>query len=194
MASLKVALLGVALAMLSACAAQTPANSPAPSLSTQQRFAGRPGVTVLAADAIAAPVRGQTLYVPVYAEIFDADQNRTFQLTVTLSLRNTDRDQPIAITSLDYYNSGGDRVVAYLDQPIQLGPLASTEVVIDSRMDRSANRSDVAGGVGANFIVQWQSAAAVSDPVVEAVMISSASQQGMSFVSPARVVDELPPE
>ncbi|PSR18036.1 hypothetical protein C8255_09390 [filamentous cyanobacterium CCP3] len=188
MASLKkVALLGVALALLSACAAQTTANSPAPSVSTQQRFAGRPGVTVLAAaDAPATPVQGQTLYVPVYAEIFDADQDRTFQLTATLSLRNTDRDQPIVITTLDYYNSGGDRVVAYLDQPIQLGPLASTEVVID--------RNDVAGGVGANFIVQWQSAAAVSDPVVEAVMISSVSQQGMSFVSPARVVDELPPD
>ncbi|WP_035985325.1 DUF3124 domain-containing protein [Leptolyngbya sp. KIOST-1] len=187
MASLKkVTLLGVALGMLSACAAQAPTNSPAPNLSTQQQFAGRPGVTVLAADALAAAVQGQTLYVPVYTEIFDADQNRTFQLTVTLSLRNTDRDQPIAITALDYYNSGGDRVVAYLDQPIQLGPLASTEVVID--------RGNVSGGVGANFIVEWQSAAPVSDPVIEAVMISSASQQGMSFVSPARVIELLPPE
>ncbi len=187
MASLKVALLGVALAMLSACATQAPANSPAPSLSTQQRFSDSPGVTVLAAaDAIATPVQGQTLYVPVYSEIFDSDQNRVFQLTATLSLRNTDRDQPIVITTLDYYNSGGDRVVAYLDQPIQLSPLASTEVVID--------RSDVAGGVGANFIVQWQSAAAVSDPVIEAVMISSALQQGISFVSPGRVIETLPLE
>lgn len=186
MASLKVALLGVALTMLSACATQTAANSPVPSLSTQQRFSDRPGVAVLAAEALATPVQGQTLYVPVYAEIFDSDQNRTFQLTVTLSLRNTDRNQPIVISTLDYYNSGGDRVVAYLDQPIQLSPLASTEVVID--------RSDVAGGVGANFIVQWQSAAAVSDPVIEAVMISSASQQGMSFVSPGRVIETLPPE
>ncbi|MBE9156300.1 DUF3124 domain-containing protein [Nodosilinea sp. LEGE 06152] len=188
MASLKkVALLGAALAMLSACTAQTAANSPAPSVSAQQRFAGRPGVAVLAAaDTSAAPVQGQTLYVPVYSEIVDANPERRFQLTVTLSLRNTDRDQPIVITTLDYYNSGGDRVIAYLDQPIQLAPLASTEVVID--------RSDVAGGVGANFIVQWQSAAAVSDPVIEAVMISSASQQGMSFVSPARVIETLPPE
>jgi hypothetical protein len=187
MANLKGVLLGLTLAMLSACATQTAANSPTPSLSTQQRFADRPGVTVLAAaDAIAAPVQGQTLYVPVYAEIFDSDQNRTFQLTATLSLRNTDRDQSIVISTLDYYNSGGDRVMAYLDAPIQLGPLASTEVVID--------RSDVTGGIGANFIVQWQSAAAVSDPVVEAVMISSASQQGMSFVSPARVIETLPPE
>jgi len=73
--------------------------------------------------------------------------------------------------SVDYYNSGGDRVIAYLDQPIQLGPLASTEVVVD--------RTNVTGGGGANFIVAWQSAAPVSDPIIEAVMISTASQQGL---------------
>jgi hypothetical protein len=47
--------------------------------------------------------------------------------------------------SVDYYNSGGDRVIAYLDQPIQLGPLASTEVLVD--------RTNVTGGGGANCIV-----------------------------------------
>lgn len=176
-------LISLSLGMLSACAAQAPATSPSPPLSAQERFSERPGVTVLAA-APAAAVQGQTLYVPVYSEIFDSEADRTFQLTVTLSLRNSDRDQPITITTLDYYNSGGDRIVTYLDAPIQLGPLASTEVVVD--------RSNTTGGVGANFIVEWQSAAPVSAPVVEAVMISTASQQGLSFVSPARIIDTLP--
>ncbi|WP_017302468.1 DUF3124 domain-containing protein [Nodosilinea nodulosa] len=184
MASLKVVLTGVLLGALSACAAQSPAHSPAARLSAQQRFGDRPGVTVLTAE-LDAPAQGQTLYVPVYSEIFDSDQERAFQLTATLSLRNTDRSQPIVIDTVDYYNSGGDRVFSYLDQPIQLGPLASTEVVVD--------RTNVAGGAGANFIVQWQAKAPVSDPVVEAVMISTASQQGMSFVSPGRVIDELRP-
>ncbi|PZV09347.1 MAG: hypothetical protein DCF32_02695 [Leptolyngbya sp.] len=185
-------LISLSLGMLSACAAQTPATSPSPPLSAQKRFGDRPGITLLAA-APSSAVQGQTLYVPVYSEIFDSEADRTFQLTVTLSLRNSDRDQPITITTLDYYNSGGDRIVTYLDTPIQLGPLASTEVVVDSRMDRSANRSNTTGGVGANFIVEWQSAVPVSDPVVEAVMISTASQQGMSFVSPARIIENLQP-
>ncbi|MBD2233142.1 DUF3124 domain-containing protein [Phormidium tenue] len=176
-------LISLSLGMLAACAPQAPATSPSPPLSAQERFGERPGVTVLAA-APASAVQGQTLYVPVYSEIFDSETNRAFQLTVTLSLRNSDRNQPIVLTTLDYYNSGGDRLVTYLDAPIQLGPLASTEVVVD--------RSNTTGGVGANFIVEWQSAAPVSAPVVEAVMISTASQQGMSFVSPARVIEDLP--
>ncbi|MEA5448556.1 DUF3124 domain-containing protein [Leptolyngbya sp. CCNP1308] len=184
MVSLRLVLIGLSLGMLSACATQTPATSPAPTVPAQERFSDHPGVTVLAA-APAPAVQGQTLYVPVYSEIFDSEANRAFQLTVTLSLRNSDRSQPITITALDYYNSGGDRIITYLDEPIQLGPLASTEVVVD--------RTNVSGGVGANFIVAWQSVAPVSDPVIEAIMISTASQQGMSFVSPGRVIEELQP-
>ena len=108
MARLEVLLLGLGLSLslglLSACATQAPATSPTPELSAQQRFGDRPGVTVLA-TVPAAPVQGQTVYVPVYSEIFDSDQNRAFQLTVTLSLRNTDRSQPIVIDTLNYYNS-----------------------------------------------------------------------------------------
>lgn len=185
MAKFRLALVALALGPLSACAAEAPANSPVPSQSAQERFSNRPGITVLAA-APSAPVQGQTVYVPVYSEIFDSDQDRAFQLTVTLSLRNSDRTQPIVIDTIDYYNSGGDRVIAYLDQPIQLGPLASTEVVVD--------RTNVTGGVGANFIVEWQSAAPVSDPIIESVMISTASQQGMSFTSPGRVIETFPPD
>lgn len=124
--------------------------------------------------------------MPVYSEIFDSDSNRAFQLTTTLSLRNTDRSQAIVVNVIDYYNSGGDRVMTYLDQPIQLGPLASTEVVVD--------RTNLTGGVGANFIVEWQSAAPVSEPIIEAVMISTASQQGMSFTGPGRVIATFPPD
>jgi hypothetical protein len=178
-------LISLSLGLLSACTNQSPATSPVPTLPAQERFSDRPGVTVLAA-APAPALQGQTLYVPVYTEIFDSETNRAFQLTVTLSLRNSDRSQPIVMTTLDYYNSGGDRIVTFLDAPIQLDPLASTEIVV--------NRTDSSGGVGANFIVEWQAAAAVSDPVIEAVMVSTASQQGMSFVSPGRIIETFSPD
>ena len=192
MANLQGVLISLCLGALAACAAQAPANSPASNLSAQQRFGDspggtlreRPGITVIAAVP-EAPVQGQTVYVPVYSEIFDSESNRAFQLAATLSLRNTDLTQPIVIDTIDYYNSGGDRIVTYLDQPIQLGPLASTEVVVD--------RSNIAGGAGANFIVSWQAAAPVSEPIIEAVMISTASQQGVSFVTAGRVVETLRP-
>ena len=45
--------------------------------------------------------------------------------------------------------------------------------------------SDKAGGSGANFLVRWQSETAVNPPLVESVMISTASQLGISFTSRA---------
>ena len=50
--------------------------------------------------------------------------------------------------------------------------------------------SDRSGGISASFIVAWESAMLCVPPVVEAVMISTASTQGSSFSSQARVVEE----
>jgi hypothetical protein len=64
--------------------------------------------------------------------------------------------------------------------------MASTDFVVTE---------DDTGGAGANFIVEWSAGAEVTAPVVEAVMISTASQQGISFVSQGRVIKDraLPP-
>jgi hypothetical protein len=120
--------------------------------------------------------------VPIYSEVYDFNQEQTFQITATLSLRNTDLAHPIVIETVDYYDSAGEKIRTHLEQPLELAPLASFEVVVP--------KDDQTGGVGANFIVAWRAADAVSDPVVEAVMISTISQQGISFVSPGRVIQE----
>jgi hypothetical protein len=49
--------------------------------------------------------------------------------------------------------------------------MASADYLVEER-DRS-------GGVGANFLVEWTSKEAVSQPIIEAVMIGN----GVSFVS-----------
>ena len=41
--------------------------------------------------------RGQTLYVPVYAEIPHRNREHTLSLTVTLSIRNIDRETAIIV-------------------------------------------------------------------------------------------------
>jgi hypothetical protein len=69
---------------------------------------------------------------------------------------------------------------SYVDESILLAPLASRSFIVAE--------SDRTGGVGANFIVEWSALETVSDPVVEAVMISTASNQGISFVSRGIVV------
>ncbi len=46
------------------------------------------------------------------------------------------------------------------------------------------------GGSGANFIVRWEADSPVSPPVTEGIMISTASQLGISFTSPGQVIPD----
>ncbi|RUR80197.1 DUF3124 domain-containing protein [Chlorogloeopsis fritschii PCC 9212] len=123
---------------------------------------------------------GQTIYVPVYSYIYHDEQQRILNLAATLSIRNTDLNKPIIITSVRYYDSDGKLVKQYLEQPIQLNALASSDFFI--------SRTDNSGGLGANFIVEWVAQTEVSEPIVEAVMIATEFQQGVSFISPGKVI------
>lgn len=126
-------------------------------------------------------VTGQVVYIPAYSDIYSG-KNRTIDLTITLSVRNTDFEHAIVITSIRYYDTHGNLVREYLEQPLQLGPMASSHVVIGA--------DDETGGVGANFIVEWGATVSVYEPVIEAVMINTASQQGLSLISPGRVISQ----
>lgn len=125
---------------------------------------------------------GQVLYVPVYSHIFHRAEGRTFDLTATLSIRNVSPTHRITIREVDYFDSAGTILKSYVNGARTLGPLASTYVVIEE--------GDRTGGVGANFIVTWDAEEPVTPPVVEAVMISTHGGQGVSFISPGRVIRE----
>ena len=126
---------------------------------------------------------GQMIYVPIYSHIYhNNSSNLTLNLSATLSIRNTDPTNSIAITSIRYYDTKGKFIRQYIDQPVELQGLAATNVFIQT--------DDVIGGSGASFIIEWFAEQKVSPPVVEAVMISTASAQGISFVSNGRVLKQ----
>lgn len=75
---------------------------------------------------------------------------------------------------------------SYLKKPLRLSALATTGFL--------AEREDTSGGSGADFLVEWVASQAVSEPIVEAVMIDAHSQQGISFVWSGKVIRELAPE
>jgi hypothetical protein len=173
----------LAWGVIAGCAPAVPnEGGRVPDVGVPLGLAVNPNVVEIPPDQLPPLAVGQVVYVPVYSEIYDFGPNRPFQLTATLSLRNTDPATAIFIETIDYYDSSGALVTAYLSQPLELGPLASTAVVIESQ--------NTLGGAGANFLVTWRAADRVSSPVIEAVMISTASQQGISFVSPGRVIAE----
>jgi hypothetical protein len=126
--------------------------------------------------------KGQTLYVPVYSNVFSGPKSRPFPLATTLSIRNTDLTASFRVTSIDYYDTNGKLLRRYLEKPAPLGPLGSTYVHLDEK--------DVAGGFGANFIVRWEADRVVNAPIVECVMIGATSGQGISFMSEAREIKE----
>ncbi len=101
-----------------------------------------------------------------------------------MSIRNTDRDRAIVLSTINYIDNSGELVRRYLKEPRRLDPPAFTSVVVEE--------SDSAGGLGANFIVEWSATEPVTAPVVESTMISTRSSLGISFTSPARVLSRRP--
>lgn len=125
---------------------------------------------------------GQIVYVPVYSHIYQQNRKTTFNLTTTLSIRNADPYRSFTLTEVSYFDSKGNLIQQYLDTLQVVKPLASTSFVVEEK--------DLRGGVGANFIVNWESEEPISPPVIEAVNISTSQQQGISFLSVGRVLQE----
>jgi len=129
--------------------------------------------------------KGQTLYVPVYSNIFTAPKKIPFHLATILSIRNTDMSNSINILAVDYYDTKGKLVRKYYQKPVTLNPLESTDIYIPEE--------DKTGGTGANFIVRWNSQKEVNAPIIESVMLGMKSGQGISFVSPGQEIKETGP-
>ena len=118
--------------------------------------------------------RHHYIYVPVYSSIYTREEKNFIHLTATLSIRNTSLKHSIVVKTVDYHDTNGKLVKKHLEEPFSLGPLATKDFVV--------REWELAGGTGANFIVEWGSERQVSTPVIEAVMISSRGSVGISFI------------
>ena len=125
---------------------------------------------------------GEVLYLPVYSSIYH-QSDRTFDLTATLSIHNTDINSQITVKNIDYYNTDGELVRSFINDEFVLKPLQSNQYII--------KQTDISGGTAAKFIIQWVSTKKVTKPIVEAVMISTSSQQGISFKTESRVISSI---
>jgi hypothetical protein len=123
---------------------------------------------------------GELIYIPIYSSIFRHLSAKTYDLTATLSVHNTDLTNSIKLTKVDYYNTGGELIRTYLKDRLVLKPLQTVHFIIWG--------GDNIGGTGANFIVEWVSEFDVSSPIVEAVTISTSGVQGVSFITVGKVI------
>jgi len=149
-------------------------------LSSRSRDAVRPSSVRAHAAEIGAAVSGETIYVPIYSSIHYDDSKSTLELAATLSIHNIDPERKIVLTKADYHDTAGALIEKYVEGPIVLNPLETKHLIIEKR--------NTAGGVGANFIVEWQADAEVSGPIVEALMVNAAHNLGIAFTSTGKVI------
>ncbi len=122
----------------------------------------------------------QKVYVPIYSDIYNKRRSSKVLLTATLSIRNTSMVDSLFIEKVDYYNTEGELVRNYIENPIFLKPLETIDYVIEEE--------DEVGGTGANFILQWGAHSHVT-PIFQGVMVGTIGQHGFAFTTNGIKID-----
>lgn len=140
---------------------------------------------VACADPVVTRSSGQSLYLPIYSHVWHGEMDKQGQPTKTLvsvsvSIRNTDAQRPIRVTSAQYFDTDGKKLREYLQVPKTIGPMGTHEIFVP--------RSDDTGGSGANFIISWKSDQPASPPVVEGLHANMPAGRSIAFISGSRVL------
>jgi hypothetical protein len=165
-------LAGCFLAML-AWLSLLPAAQAETAGSIEQNFAG--SLTAVPSESL---VVSGAFYVPVYSSVSMSQGKLRADFSVTLSVHNASETRPLVLKRIGYFDTAGKMVESYLKAPIALKPFATIEVFIAA--------TDVRGGTGANFVVDWAATGDIAEPAVEALMVGSVGNGHYAFISQGR--------
>jgi hypothetical protein len=140
-----------------------------------------PGIAV----AQRALSNGQHLYLPIYSVVQYGDRDRSgaareLPVSALVSVHNTDPDRPIRLLSARYYATDGRFLRDFMPSPRVLKPMETVEFLVERR--------DVVGGSGANFVIQWEAAAPVSPPLVQALHVELQTNRAIVFTTDAVLI------
>jgi hypothetical protein len=166
-----IAALGLLLSAMTAVAVPACAQS----ANIEQNFAG--SLTAVPGGSLA--VSG-SFYVPVYSSVAMSQGKLRADFSVTLSVHNASESKPLVLERIAYFDTSGKLVESYLKAPVALKPFATVEVAIAT--------TDVRGGTGANFIVDWAASGEIAEPAVEALMVGSVGPGHYAFISQGRPI------
>jgi hypothetical protein len=119
-------------------------------------------------------------YVPVYSTVSMSQGKLRAEFSVTLTIHNASETRPLVLRRIAYFDTGGKMVESYLKAPVALKPFSTVEVFVPA--------TDVRGGTGANFVVEWAAAGEIAEPVVEALMLGGVGSGHYAFVSQGRPI------
>jgi len=143
--------------------------------SIEQTFAG--SLTAVPAENLA--VTG-AFYVPVYSSVSMSQGKLRGDFSVTLSIHNASETKPLVLKRIAYFDTVGKMVESYLKAPVALKPFSTVEVFIAA--------TDVRGGTGANFVIDWAATGEIAEPAVEALMVGSVGNGHYAFISQGRPI------
>jgi hypothetical protein len=141
----------------------------------EQTFAG--SLTAMPAETLA--VSG-SFYVPVYSSVSMSAGRLRGDFSVTLSIHNASETKPLVLKRVAYFDTAGKLVESYLKTPVALKPFSTIEVFVAA--------TDVRGGTGANFVVDWAATSEIAEPAVEALMVGSVGPGHYAFISQGRPI------
>ena len=141
----------------------------------EQTFAG--SLTAVPAESLT--VAG-SFYVPVYSSVSMSQGKLRADFSVTLSVHNASETKPLVLKRIAYFDTVGKMVESYLKAPIALKPFSTVEVFIAA--------TDVRGGTGANFVVDWAAAGEIAEPAVEALMVGGIGAGHYAFITQGRPI------
>jgi len=122
----------------------------------------------------------ETVYVPVYSDIYHLDGTKRFLLTATVSVRNISLKDSAYVLNAVYNDSYGKQLRSFTTKSILLKPLESIEYVIEDAEDK--------GGAGASFILEWGGSRYSNQMLIQSIMIGTTGQQGISFIAKGEVI------
>ncbi len=117
-------------------------------------------------------------YVPVYSSVSISQGKVRADFSVTLSIHNASETRPLVLRRIAYFDTNGKMVENYLKAPVALKPFSTVEVFVPT--------TDVRGGTGANFVVDWAATGEIAEPVVEALMFGGLGSGHYAFISQGR--------
>ena len=117
-------------------------------------------------------------YVPVYSSVSISQGKVRADFSVTLSIHNASETRPLVLRRIAYFDTNGKMVESYLKTPVALKPFSTIEVFVPT--------TDVRGGTGANFVVDWAATGEIAEPVVEALMFGGLGSGHYAFISQGR--------
>ena len=149
------------------CTEKVSTRDKIPSLHSKERLANK-----IEEDSLLT--KGKT-YLSIYSQVYSLSEHRKHNLTVTVSMRNTSLTDTLYLKKADHYSTEGKLIKPYLENTIYIAPMETLEIVI--------NEEEISSGTGGNFMFDWMLNKDATEPLFESVMISTTSQQGLSFTS-----------